>query len=64
MNSLEQILMDRAINGKVQEGSMSPPPMPKPKLPPAEQRWKTAEEMKAAYRNNWQPNPVLLKHTK
>jgi len=38
----------------------SPPPNPQNKVPPAVDRWKTANAMGQAYANNWQPNPMLL----
>ena len=30
-------------------------------LPPAFQRWAVSQKMQAAYRNNWIPNPILMR---
>ena len=55
-------LLDILSNQAMQQGVMAPPPNPDPKLPSADQRWKTAEQMKEAYRQNWTPNPHLVRH--
>lgn len=47
----------------------NPPPMPKTPAPPPgagaqrEQRYDTAQQMQDAYRNNWTPNPTLIRLT-
>ena len=36
-------------------------PNPDPKIPPAEDRFDNAQQIQDAYRNGWNPNPVLLR---
>lgn len=37
------------------------PPTPETHVPPKVDRWKNAQILQDAYRNNWTPNPMLLK---
>ena len=47
--------------GKMMQGAAGPTSLPSaPKhLPPAWQRFATAQKMQEGYKNNWQPNPML-----
>jgi hypothetical protein len=71
--SLESLLMQRvgeaptapqpASADPITSGLVAPPPEPKDRLPTAFDRWLMAEKMKQGYRNNWFPNPVIMKNT-
>jgi len=42
-------------------GLPTPPPNPSARVPPAWQRWATSQKMQDAYRNNWSPNPMMIR---
>jgi hypothetical protein len=54
--------MAGAMGNKIVQGAAGPTATPSAPnhLPPAWQRFATAQKMQNAYKNNWQPNPVLM----
>jgi hypothetical protein len=79
-DALMQTLLDRQVSAASQPSVLgaasqwgsperephfeTPPPNPKPHLPPAWKRWETAEKMKAGYANGWSPNPLITRVTR
>lgn len=60
MDGLTQTLVNRQLPD--QTSSASQPAVATPtKTPPAQRRFDTSQAMQEAYRNNWSPNPVLLR---
>ena len=64
MDPLKQALLDQQRSQWA-----TPPPQVPPATPPTEpaqvpprwQRFETAQKMQDAYRNNWTPNPMLVR---
>lgn len=60
MDGLTQTLVNRQLPDQI--SSSSQPAVSSPtKTPPAQRRFDTGQAMQDAYRNNWSPNPVLLR---
>jgi hypothetical protein len=72
---LRQVLLDRALATPAPAPSTpttTPPAVQPPggmptvtpskpqHLPPAWQRWMVSQKMQQAYRNGWEPNPMLI----
>jgi hypothetical protein len=60
MDPLTQTLVNRALPDQINAASR-PAVLGHAKTPPAQQRADTAQDMQDAYRNNWNPNPILLR---
>lgn len=65
MDDLFNLLMQRQL---AQTGSNAPnlpvpatPPTPSTKVPQRAKRFDNAQQIQDAYRNGWQPNPILLR---
>ena len=58
MNDLFNILMQRQMQ---QQELPQVPPNPATKIPQQLKRWSNAQQIQDAYKNNWSPNPVLLR---
>jgi hypothetical protein len=62
MDPLTQALVDRALQS--QGGDTTPPsvlPNPATKVPQQAKRFENAQQIQEAYRNDWNPNPILLR---
>lgn len=62
MDPLFQQLMQRQLaQGQPPEPTPSVPPNPSAKVPQRVQRFNNTQALQDAYRNGWQPNPMLLR---
>jgi hypothetical protein len=65
MDPLTQALVDRALQSQGGTGNTPPPPsvLPNPatKVPQQAKRFENAQQIQEAYRNDWNPNPILLR---
>lgn len=60
MDPLTQTLVNRQMPSQIDSASR-PAVLGHAKTPPPQQRADTANAMMDAYRNNWSPNPILLR---
>lgn len=68
MDPLTQELLQRSMGGAPQGAPGPPqggvpqvPPNPMPRVPQQMKRFNNAQQLQDAYRNGWQPNPMLLR---
>ena len=63
MDPLAQVLLNRETSGQRPYVADAPAEMPNTatKVPPAWQRYVTAQKMQRAYANGWEPNPMLIR---
>lgn len=58
-DELRNTLLSRAWTGPA--GMPTALPSDPARVPPRWKRFVTAEKMKGAYRNDWQPNPMIVR---
>lgn len=63
MDPLTQLLVERQMGAPDQTGAPTPTVMPNPttKIPQKDKRFQNAQQIQDAYRNGWNPNPILLR---